>query len=100
MANPTSQPYHPVITFQVDLSTLNQYTHLTPGQYQNSPDLGRTDTANTANTRVTYIPGLLVGENRELVHGQQFTLYGAKAHYYRQEIAKGNFPMLTIVSQS
>jgi hypothetical protein len=95
-----SQPTHPVITFQVDLSALNQYSHLTPGQYQDSPDRGRTYTENQATTRVTWFPGLLVGENRELKHGDTFILYGAKAQYYRAEIAKGNFPELKIVSAS
>ncbi len=94
-----SQPYHPVITFQVDLSTVDQYSYLTPDQYQSSADLGRINTSNQANTRVTFIPGLMVGENRELTHGQQFTLKGAKAQYYRAEIAKGNLPMLTIISE-
>lgn len=95
-----SQPTHPVITFQINLNTLNQYSQLTPDQYQSSPDLGRTYTANQANTRVTWFPGLLAGENIEMVHGKQFTLYGAKAQYYRAEIAKGNFPELSIVSVS
>ncbi len=95
-----SQPSYPVITFQVDLSTVDQYSWLTPDQYQNSADLGREYTANQANTRSTFLPGLMVGENRDLTHGQQFTLYGAKAQYYRAEIAKGNFPILTIISAS
>lgn len=95
-----SQPGHPVVVFRVDLSTIDQYSNLVPDQYQSSPDRGRTETAAQANTRVTYIPGLLAAENRELRHGDQFTLYGAKAHYYRVEVRKGNFPMLKIVSEA
>ncbi len=95
-----SKPTHPVITFQVDLSTVNQYSSLTPDQYQNSPDRGRTYTANQANNRSTLIPGLSLGDNRALHHGDQFTLYGVEAQYYRAEIKKGNFPMLRIIDEN
>lgn len=93
-----ADPATPVITFVVDLTTLNLQGHLSPNSYQSDKTLGHQNDATQATNRVTYFPGLLVGENRELKHGQTFQLAGMKADYYRQEIAKGNFPFLKIQS--
>lgn len=95
-----SEPTHPIIVFHVNLNTGGGIGALQPTQFQSSPDLGRLNEANLASTRSTFIPGLQAGTNRELRDGQNFTLYGSKAQYYRDQIAKGNFPMLSIVSST
>lgn len=109
----------PAVTFQVNLTTQNLYGFLSPNQYQSDKDLGRaydgqepaesaaldnpySDGSDNrfAMSRVTYFPGLKDGSNRELHHGDRFTLYGAEAQYYVNEINKGNFSFLSVVSQA
>lgn len=93
MANPS-----PAITFQVDLSTVDSGSFLTPDQYSQSPSYGRALTAQQANTRVTFIPGLQICGNRELKHGQQFTEYGMKAMYLKGQYTTGSHPILKVIS--
>lgn len=91
------------ITFRVNLellrdeavgSKLNQRDvgMLHPDQHQTSPDNGRAETSNRKNTRSTWIPGQLVGENRPLKHGDTFTAYGERAIYIRDQYAVGWTP--------
>lgn len=97
---PPNSPATPVITFLVSLPTLPGPGNggLSPNAYQSNPVTGRTNDVTQAGTRVTFFPGLLRAENRELHDGDTFMLSGLKANYYRKEIAKGNFPFLSIQS--
>lgn len=95
-------PY-PTITFQVNLSlktteaigpntNVISPTLLHPDQHQDSPDAGRVETSNRTSTLSTWLPGLLAGENAGLKDGDQFTLYGQKATYMRDNYAIGFAP--------
>ena len=88
----------PVITFVVNLSNTAGIGQLSPNAFQSDKSLVGSYDTNQANTRVTYFPGFLAGENRELKHGDTFQLAGTKATYYRKEIAKGNFSFLSVQS--
>jgi hypothetical protein len=88
------------LTFRVNLELLSAETigvltnsrevnMLHPDRHQTSPDNGRAEQAVRASTRDAYLPGLLVGENRLLKHGDEFTLYGEKAIYAKQMYVDG-----------
>lgn len=94
-----ADPATPVITFLVNLDIPHEKEAGVPSSYQLfGADRGRLENAQFANTRVTFLPGYLGAENRELKHGDTFQLAGMKADYYRKEIAKGNLPFLSIQS--
>lgn len=94
-----SQPAKPVITFRVNLDLSIK----SGGPYRTSLDGNETSTEASAiaNTRSTFIPGLLGGENLQLKHGDTFTMKGAKAHYLKQQYVTGDpDDILQIVSES
>jgi hypothetical protein len=97
MANP-----HPTIVFEVDLSLLSAETFgpntnsssqgvLNPDTFQSSPDQGVADQANRVNTRSTFIPGVNLGPNYALKHGDQFTLYGTEAIYAKKTYCSAKY---------
>jgi len=97
-----SDPAHPSITFRVNLAlssseTIGPSTNsdnpsmLHPTQHQNSPDNGRVEESNLKNTRVTWLPSQLLN-NRQLKHGDEFTVSGLKALYIRDMYASGYAP--------
>ena len=49
---------------------------LSPDQFQSSPDVGRAATVARAQTRSTWFPGLLGGEN--IAHGHRYDLSGVQ----------------------
>ena len=95
-----SDPVHPVITFQVNLTPalteelgpktnlLNPHV-LAPDRHQNDQDRAIADIANRENNLSTWLPGLLVGENRALKHGDQFTVKGLKSLYIKNTYTNG-----------
>jgi hypothetical protein len=98
-----SDPAWPSFTFRVNLGITNSElvgpkTNSTdtgifhPDASQSSPDQGRTEKSNRSSTRSTWLPGLLVGENRALKHGDTFTVTGLKSLYIRDLYAVGYAP--------
>ena len=102
----------PAITFQVGLTPFSTEavgpktnesdpSILQADQYQPSPDTGRTQFANRASTRSTWLPGQMM-ENLDQKNSYQFTLYGQEAIYMRKMYGIGYAPAdrayLTIVS--
>lgn len=98
MVNP-----HPAITFRVNLNltkteTIGSATNqievvpLNPMRYQESQDQAVADEAQLKNLRVTWLPQINAASNIELKHGDEFTLYGHKALYVRDNYAIGYAP--------
>jgi len=103
MANPS-----PTINFTVNLAltktedvgpltNLNTSGILHPDMHQDDPDQGVTDIAQRQNHRSTWIPtgfsvSNILGSNRELKHGDTFTLYGTQAIYVRDMYGIGYAP--------
>lgn len=88
------------LTFRVNLELLSaeqigvldgnrSVNMLHPDRHQSDQDNAVSEQANRKNTRSTWIPGQLVGENRALTHGDTFTAYGEKAVYIRDMYASG-----------
>jgi hypothetical protein len=95
-----SDPEHPVITFQVNLTPLSTedvgpLTNLLnphvlhPDRHQSDQDNAVAEFSNRENNRSTWLPGLLAGENRALKHGDQFTVNGLKALYIKDTYTSG-----------
>lgn len=79
-----SQPAHPVITFQVNLETLNRQGHLVPNRTVASGNETTAEADNFRESRTIYLPGVTAAENRvNLSHGDTFTLKGQKALYFK-----------------
>jgi len=78
------------ITFQVNLSTVNEFS--------DKPPYNQTDGANFKLTRLTWFPDIL-RNNRELKHGSQFTLDGLNGLYLKNNFTSGAFKFLDIVSE-
>jgi hypothetical protein len=93
-----SQPTHPVITFKVSLPTQQLNDWCGPEKNTSYPDMGRQSALQQAANRICWFPGKTCGDNLYHRDGDTFTLYGLQAQYYRTEIAKGNFPELSIVA--
>ena len=94
---------HPTFTFTVNLELLkneqmgpntNVLTTgvLHPTRHQDDQDNARFEQSNFKNTRSTWIPGKLVGENRQLKHGDVFTQSGQKGLYTRNTYGIGFAP--------
>jgi hypothetical protein len=94
-----SNPTHPIITFRVNLQTVNNNSHLTPDRYDSDQDRAQTNQANHSETRSTWIPGINL-DNRALKHGDEFIAYGQQATYLKNTYTTGANPTLTIVSES
>lgn len=92
---------HPVITFQVNLETVDRQGHLVPNRTQAATGETVAEADQMKNTRSIYLPGLLVGENKHrLKHGDQFTVKGLKAKYLKDLYTTGTNPVLKVVSES
>lgn len=86
---------YPTITFQVDLgvpkteaigpaTNQSEDKMLHPDRHDNSQDRAITNIANRSSEKITWLSGLLGGSNRNLRHGDTFTVSGAKAEYIRK----------------
>ncbi len=97
-----SQPMHPVITFRVNLETVNRLGHMVPNRTELAGNETVTEADQQKNNRTIFIPGLLAGENKQrLHHGDEFTVKGLKALYLKNLYVTGAASdLLTIVSQS
>lgn len=98
-----SQVAYPVITFQVNLETIDRMGHLVPNRITTDGNETSAEADDQRNHRSIYIPGLLAGENRaNFHHGDQFTVKGEKATYlkklYVSTPASSN-DLLSIVSE-
>lgn len=79
-----SQPSHPVITFRVNLETVNRQGHIVPNRTEISGNETTSEADQQKNNRSIYIPGLLAGENKHRVkHGDTFVVKGMKAVYLK-----------------
>lgn len=107
MTNP-----HPAITFEVNLklnsaeavgpkSNSKDVNILHPDRHSEDQDAAVTKIENRKNNRSTWvpnginisgIPASVLGPNRALKHGDQFTLYGMQALYVRDMYAEGYAP--------
>ncbi len=98
-----SDVVHPSFTFTVNLELLNEEQIgpntnaistgiLHPSRHQDDQDNALVEKSNFKNTRSTWIPGKLAGENRVLKHGDTFTLTGQKALYIRDLYGIGFAP--------
>jgi hypothetical protein len=85
-----SLPNHPVITFQVNLETLNRQGHLVPNSRVLVGNQTVTEADDQKFRRSTWTPGLLGGENLKLKHGDQFTVKGLKALYLKNLYVTGS----------
>jgi len=94
---------HPSITFTVDLSLfateqIGPNTNavnpniLHPSRYQNDQDNALVEKNNFRSTRSTWLSGVLGADNRQLEHGDSFTLTGQKAIYLRDTYGIGFAP--------
>jgi len=96
-----SQVFHPVIVFQVNLETLDRQGHLTPSRTETTGNETVAEANNMKNTRSTWTPGFLTGENLNLRHGDQFTLKGQKATYVKNLYVTGDVDsLLSIISET
>lgn len=114
MSNPS-----PTIVFRVDLTLLNAEDHgpntnlasvgmLNPDRHVSADlqDEAISSITNRRNNRSVWIPDALGSNNRSLIHGDEFTEYGAKAVYLKTQYGIGvsgvptNRQLLTVVSES
>lgn len=79
------------IVFQVNLSTVNLYKNKQPYDYIDQ------DYTILPSTRVAWFPGTLLG-NRELRHGDTFTVSGKQAIYLVNNYTTGDYKCLDVVS--
>lgn len=98
-----SEPAHPSITFRVkldlsDTEAIGPNTNLVnphvlhPSAHQDSPDLGRSEKANFASTRSTWLESSFAGGRlRQLKNGDEFTVNGLKAIYLRDHYVAGTW---------
>lgn len=85
-----SLPKHPIITFQINLQTLNRMGFLHPYNTQLIGNQTVTEASDQINRRSTWLPGLLGGENVVLKNGNQFTVKGLKALYLKNLYVTGS----------
>ena len=94
---------HPSFTFTVNLSLLPEEQigpntnavsprMLHPTRHQDDQDNAVFEESNFKNTRSTWVPGLLAGENRAVKHGEVFTVTGSKGIYLRDTYGIGFAP--------
>lgn len=95
----------PTITFQVDLLTVmvQESIQANPGQVNVALDTHGVDSAKIAFQRSIFLPGLGQAGGKYLSHGQQFTMDGYQAIYFRKQYAQGyatdpSLALLKIVS--
>jgi len=79
----------PTITFELNLEN--------PHALDWSQPYTVSEASNFKSTRVTWLPDFL-RDNRELKHGNQFTVSGRQAVYLRDNFTSGEFGILTVVS--
>lgn len=79
------------IVFQVNLSTVNRDASKQPYDF-----IGQ-DYTNLPSTRITWFPGFLL-DNRELRHGDTFTVSGKQAVYLNTNFTSGTYKFLDVVS--
>ena len=100
---------HPIMTFRVVLNRQTQEANgpitnqkvgdvLTPAQYQSSPDLGRTQGAQTQQQFTPWIPGFLRGSNIIHNHNGTFTATGEQAVYLKKTYADIANPLLVLTN--
>lgn len=81
----------PTIVFRVNLETLQSHGFSQP--------YTSTEATNFKSTRVTWFPDIL-RNNRELKHGDEFTVDGTKALYLKNNYTSGDYKFLDIVSET
>ena len=100
---------HPIYTFRVLLTrrseeTIGPLTHsktadvLHPDQHDNSPDRGRTNSANHETQYHPLLPGLLRGENIVRNDDGTFTVYGQQGTYLKEQYADIENPLLEVTN--
>ena len=102
---------HPIITFRLALTRQLQESNgpitnsstgtvLTPGAYQTSGDLGRSQAAQTQNQFSPVLPGFLRGSN--VVHNLDgtFTVTGQQAVYLKKQYADIANPLLVVTNSA
>jgi hypothetical protein len=100
---------HPIITFRVNLErnldesigpNLNSksVSVLHPDMYDNSPERGRTNTAQHTDNKSTLLPGFLAGDNIVQIDNNTIVAYGQRATYLMNTYTKGSNPILELVS--
>lgn len=109
-----SDPVWPSFTFTVDLSIVaalhgpntnqSSVNALHPDQHQDSADNGRVEESVRRDSLSTWIPNLLHAGNRNLKHGDSFTVTGLKAMHMRDTYGIGFAPadraVLTVVANA
>ena len=112
MANPS-----PTIVFEADLTLMNtedlgpntnlvNVHMLHPDRHVTDQDDAISSIANRKNNRSMWIPDKLGGTNRTLTHGVQFTEYGEKAVYLKNQYGIGvsgvptHKQLLKVISES
>ena len=80
------------IVFSVNLATPLRDSHAPPSNL-------RAEGNNFENTRSSWMPNDLKN-NRQLEHGDTFTVSGARAQYLKDTYTTGDYPLLTIVSET
>lgn len=106
-----SNPKNPIITFRINLTlnssesvgpntNPNNTAILHPDMHDTDADRGRTNSAQHASQRLTFLPGLLAGENIVQVDDSTFIAYGMKASYLKRMFTTGTNPLLEVVSET
>jgi hypothetical protein len=90
-----SQASHPVITFRVNLETVDGLNTSLPNRMSVSGNEATSEAANVAGTRTIYLPGLIgnvegIGPSGFLKHGDTFTVKGSKATYLKNTYVLGS----------
>jgi len=80
----------PTIVFELNLENPHALDWSQP--YTNA------EAANFKATRVSWIPDIL-RNNREKLHGKQFTVTGTNALYLKKNFTSGEFNILKIISE-
>lgn len=82
------------IVFRVNLETVDNLTSKQPYNQYDS-----TVANNFRATRITWFPDIL-RDNRELNHGDTFTVHDANAQYLKRNFTSGEFKFLDIVTET
>jgi len=80
------------ITFRVNLETPLRNEHAPVSNL-------RVEDNNFRETRDSFMPNDLLN-NRELKHGDEFTVSGQRAKYLKDTYTSGDYALLTVVSES
>lgn len=80
------------IQFRVNLETPLHKSHVAPTQTY-------TEANNFRNTRDTWFPDDL-NNNRQLQHGDTFTVSGEEALYLKNNYTSGDYAILSVVSET